>query len=232
VERALPAWAQRLASLGVDYRLILLSRHRTRARAESDEASTSICVEQPLSGLGSCPSGEPVLGERFFHYSIKLDASDSFERALQGFASADAAGLAPAGWSEWLREGALPAFIEISDADSDIPATQFAERLSALAPERFGASGAPSFVFYSVVGLAEKQGADTAYLPGEPLESAECRSADTNPDNAGEQYQTLSVLTGGLRFPVCRVDALGTHLERVASDALLKAMRCAPAAGG
>jgi hypothetical protein len=233
VERALIGWSQHMAALGLDYRLILLSRHRTGERSQSEAASTSICVEQPLSGLARCPSDTPVLGERFFHYSVKIDASDSFERALEGFASADAARLAPGGWSEWLRPGALEAFIEVSDADSDVPAAQFASRLGTLAPEHFAAGGGgPSFVFYSVVGLAEKVLPEDPYLPEEPIESAECRSADTSPDNAGEQYQTLSVLTGGLRFALCRVDALGARLDSIADDVLLKARRCVAATGG
>jgi hypothetical protein len=233
VERALTGWSQRLGTLGLDYRLILLSRHRTEERSQSEAASTSICVEQPLSGLARCPSDAPVLGERFFHYSIKLDASDSFERALEAFAEPDPAGLAPGGWSQWLRSGAQKVFLEISDADSDLPATQFAAGLGALAPEHFAGSGAPGFVFYSVVGMAEKAQPDEAYFPDEPIESAECRSTETSPDNAGEQYQTLSVLTGGLRFSLCRSEALGARLERIADDVLLRARRCpiAPAAG-
>jgi hypothetical protein len=226
VERSLVGWSQRLGTLGLDYRLILLSRHRTLARSISEAASTSICVEQPLSGLERCPSGVPVLGERFFHYSIKLDASDSLERALEGFAEPDPARLAPGGWSQWLRAGAHKAFIEISDADSDLPATLFAARLGALAPEHFASSGSPGFVFYSVVGMAEKASADEAYLPEEPIESAECRSVETRPDNAGEQYQTLSILTGGLRFSLCGSDALGARLERIADDLRLVARRC------
>ena len=65
VERGLGAWAALLGAGGLDYRLILLSRHRTLERTESGAASTSICVARPLSGLASCPSPEPVLAERF-----------------------------------------------------------------------------------------------------------------------------------------------------------------------
>jgi hypothetical protein len=229
VERSLFGWSQRLATLGLDYRLILLSRHRTRDRSDSGAASTSICVEQPLSGLARCPSAVPVLGERFFHYSIKIDASDSFEQALAGFAAPDPARLAPEGWSEWLRAGALKAFIEISDADAALPAAQFVTRLEALGPQLFPSrdgAGTPGFLFYSVVGLAEKATPNEAYGPDEPIERTECSSADTSPDNAGEQYQALSVLTGGLRLSLCRVDALGEHLGRIADDVALQARRC------
>lgn len=229
VERVLLGWSQRLATLGLDYRLILLSRHRTRERSDSSAARTSICIEQPLSGLASCPSAVPVPGERFFHYSIKIDAADSFQQALAGFAAPDAARLAPEGWSGWLRGGALKAFIEISDADTELPAAQFVTRLEALGPQLFASragGSTPGFLFYSVVGLAEKAIPDEAYRPDEPIERTECRSADTSPDNAGEQYQALSVLTGGLRLSLCRVDALGERLGRIADDVALQARRC------
>ena len=49
-------FAQVLDGASIDYRVILLSRHRKEARTASEEASTSICVSQPLSGLATCPS--------------------------------------------------------------------------------------------------------------------------------------------------------------------------------
>src|SRR5258708_4889745 len=50
------AFAQILNAAAVDYRVILISRHRKDVRAASGESSTSVCVEAPLSGLAMCPS--------------------------------------------------------------------------------------------------------------------------------------------------------------------------------
>ena len=58
-------FAQILTAAAVDYRVILISRHRKDVRAMSGESSTSICVEAPLSGLAKCPSAdEPRVGCR------------------------------------------------------------------------------------------------------------------------------------------------------------------------
>src|SRR5690606_6338718 len=66
-------FASILASRDVDYHMILISRHRQEPRDESEEASTSICVSSPLSGLDSCDDAEqPAFTERFFQYSTKL----------------------------------------------------------------------------------------------------------------------------------------------------------------
>ncbi|HTV25459.1 MAG TPA: hypothetical protein VMG12_42480, partial [Polyangiaceae bacterium] len=60
----------------VDYHLILISRHRQEPRDESEEASTSICVTTPLSGLASCDEAEqPVFTARFYQYSTKLEST-------------------------------------------------------------------------------------------------------------------------------------------------------------
>jgi hypothetical protein len=47
-------FASILANSGVDYRVILLSRHRREVRDESGESSTSVCVTTPLSALADC----------------------------------------------------------------------------------------------------------------------------------------------------------------------------------
>jgi len=230
VERGLTVWAALLDAGGLDYRLILLSRHRTLARNESEVASTSICVARPLSGLASCPSPEPVLAERFFHYSVKIDATDSLLRALEGYATPDDFNLAPTGWSAWLRLGARKVFIEISDADSELPASEFAARLSSLAPEHFGPDpAAPRYVFHSIVALRDRRALDPLYPAAEPIQTEKCRGGDAGTDNAGETYQALSRLTGGARLTLCPRDTTDLRLFRLAAELLLPPRpRCAP----
>jgi hypothetical protein len=222
VERGLTAWAALLDAGGLDYRLILLSRQRTLARSESSAASTSICVAPPLSGLAECPSPEPVLAERFFHYSIKIDATDSLLRVLESYATPDSFNLAPTGWSAWLRLGARKVFIEISDSDSELPASEFAARLSSLAPEQFGPDpAAPGYVFHSIVGLREKLSLDPQYTADEPIQTQRCRDRDGAPDSAGQTYQALSRATGGSRLALCPRDATDERLFRLATELLL-----------
>lgn len=229
-ERALPAFVERLASDDVDFRIILLSRHRLEEPDASAEASTSVCIAAPVSGLEACPSERPAPGPRFFQYSVKIDAADSLQRLLDTFSRPDPFGLTRAGWSEWLREGARLVFIEISDADSDLPASELTSALSAAAPARFGADpAAPSFVFHSVVGVRQRPLGLDIYAPGEPIEPRVCEGEGSNPDNAGEVYQELSRLTRGLRLSVCPARALGTRLQALATDVAFRSLRACAA---
>jgi hypothetical protein len=225
-EQALPSFVALLEVGAVDYRIILLSRHRRDERSASEEASTSVCVAAPISALAACPSARPALGPRFFHYSIKVDDDDSFQRVLQAFDAPDPFGLTEIGWSEWLRSGALTIFIEITDADSALAANDFTTALQAAAPAFFGSDATrPGFVFHSITGVIQKAPGSSIYLASEPIEPAVCEGTGSNPDNAGVVYQELSRSTGGLRAPVCPPDALGVRLAVLASDASLRSIR-------
>jgi hypothetical protein len=230
-ESALPGFVASLENNDTDYRLILLSRQRTEERSASQEASTSVCIAAPVSGLETCPAPAPIAGARFFQYSIKIDSSNSFQRALESFDTPDALGLAPNGWSEWLRGDARQIFIEISDADSSLSARDFAAGLSAKSPARFGADPArPSFVFHSIVGIAQKPGVPDIYGADEPIELDTCGAAGDAPDNAGAIYQALSRATNGLRLPICPSSAIDTRLSAVAVEVVLRSIRaCASA---
>jgi hypothetical protein len=228
-ERALPRFALRLEQGQVDYRIILISRHRIAARAASTEASTSVCIPTPLSGLPLCPAARPALAPRFFQYSIKIDASDSFQRVLEAAITPDPFELTSAGWLEWLRPGARIEFVEVSDADSDVSGEAFVSGLAARAPEHFAATMTdPGFVFHSIIGAAGRVIAGDVYRPDEPIQTQICARLGGNPDNAGEIYQALSRATGGLRQPVCPAVALGTRLDVIAADVVARsASACA-----
>lgn len=225
-EQALPRFVERLASAGVDHSIILVSRHRRDARGSSEEADTSVCIEAPVSGLEACPSDRPAPSARFFQHSIKLDASDSFERLLESLVEPDAFDLNASGWSEWLRPAARKIFIEITDADSDMLATDFAAALREAAPDHFGPA-ASSFVFHSVVGVAQKIGGG-AYAPDEPIVAETCSAEGSSIDGAGTEYQALSRTTGGLRLSVCPPAALDASLDVLAEDTLARSVVACP----
>jgi hypothetical protein len=214
-------FAQILDESAVDYRVILISRHRKEARDASSEASTSICVSAPLSGLATCPASDPVFGERFYHYFTKIESQDSFDIALDTYARpiaadyADRSDQAPIGWSEWLRDGAKKVFLELSDDSEDTPVATFVTGLQTEAPEHFGTDPAqPSFTFHSIVGVAEKAVPTDPYLPDEPITTETCPAVTS----AGQSYQELSIMTGGLRFPICGFEAYDVVFRRIAED--------------
>jgi len=208
--------AQTLANSGIDYRLILIARHRS---SDSLAQRTSACITGPLSGLAQCPAEQPVFGERFFQYSVEVGSHDSLSLLLDTYdgTHSDEFDLAPRGWSEWLRADAKKIFLEISDDDSRVEAARFLSDLTSLAPEQFGATGAQAqLVWHSIIGLAEKDVATEPYLPAEPVRDARCSGNDVS--SAGETYQDLSRLTGGLRFPICEFDGYDRVFQAIADD--------------
>lgn len=219
-------FANILADSGVDYRVILISRHRREPRTESGEASTSICVSTPLSGQSACDNAaEPIFSPRFFHYSTKLESTDSFDVMLDTYAPPfdgdreERFDQAPLGWSEWLRPGAKKVFLELTDDDEDMSVPELLGELTSMAPDHFGATPeSPAFVFHSIVGVAEKGDPTEAYLPDEPLQEETCTGNDNDVANAGLTYQELSRLTGGLRFPLCQFNAYDVVFQRIAQD--------------
>lgn len=231
-EDALPSFALGLEQGAVDYRLILISRHRTAGRVGSSEASTSVCVAPPLSGLAACPAPRPAPTSRFFQYSTKIDATDSFERVLEAASTPDPFELTSVGWLEWLRPGARVEFVEITDDDSELAPEAFVSGLAELAPERFSpVVNAPGFIFHSITGLATRTAANggNVYRPDEPLQSARCTRLEGSPNNAGQTYQALSRATGGLRLPVCPSSALTARLNAIASDVAARNAIACPA---
>jgi hypothetical protein len=220
-ELALPAFALRLEEGQVDFRIILISRHRVADRDTSTEASTSVCVAAPLSGLSQCPAPQPSPTSRFFQYSTKLDATDSFERTLEAATTPDIFGLTSVGWLEWLRPGSDVEMVEVTDANSALGAGAFVSGLAALAPQHFSATLTdPGFVFHTIAGMSGKLGQNDVYLPNEPIELQICTRLGGNPDNAGVVYQGLSRSTGGLRQPICPATSLATRLNAIATDVI------------
>lgn len=206
-------FAQILENSGVDYRLILVSEHRERNLQD-----TAVCILSPLSTLSVCPSEAPGPSARFFQYSIEVGSDDSFDVLLETFdgRQEDDFGLAPGGWSEWLRPDAKKVFLEITDDDADGSAQEFLSALTTLAPDQFGANPArPQLVWHSIVGLAEQQIATEPYASTDPVQTAEC---DGDVFNAGTTYQELSRLTGGLRFPICEFAGYDAVFQRIAGD--------------
>ncbi len=232
-----------LESSGVDYRLILLSRHRKAARAASGESSTSICVEAPLSGVPMCPPlgsslkvPKPIFGPRFFQFNDKIESTNSFERIVNDYDTPDISpnastntGLALLGWSEWLRDGAKKVFLVMTDDDTatdpDIATSDaFIQKLTAKAPE-LGTYNAQApktsilnFTWHSIIGIPEKSPATAPYLPAEPVKLGICTGNGDSVTNAGPAYQDLSIRTGGLRFPICQFTGYDVVFQKIADD--------------
>jgi hypothetical protein len=195
----------------LDYRMIVLTLHRRVPRTGFGQSATMLCVSAPLSDLDDCDSAaEPGFNDHFFQYSTRIESDDSFDILLDTYEPpfaadrADEFGNAPLGWSDWLRPGIKKVFLELTDDNEDMPPDEFVRSLTALAPQHFGVDAEhASFVFHSIVGVAEKVPATEPYQASEALQAAPCSMGSETVTTTGETYQELSRLTGGLRFPIC-----------------------------
>jgi hypothetical protein len=232
-------FASILTSSGVNYRVILLSRHRQGARTTGETpANTSVCVTQPLSGLASCPAELPVFSERFYQYGEKIESFDALNWLLDAYATPpeddDFAELAPLGYSPWLRAGAKKVILVLTDDNegnsgdkNPLSIDEFLSRLSQLSSAHFGTPEAPTFVFHSIIGLKEKADPTQAYEPSEPVQTAKCTGNGASIPDPGSLYQELSIRTGGLRFPICQYPGYDAVFQRIAKDVTLKSsVRC------
>lgn len=205
-----------IGSSGLDYRIILLSRHG------SAMAQQSVCIDPPLSGNATCapPPASPTNGQRFFHYSTEIGSTNSLRRILSTYNAPGSEGTGPMGWSGWLRDGAYRTFVEITDDnETGLTPAQFEQQLTALMPARFGTVQNRNYVFHSIVGVAPKANPAEAYQPNENLVSGQCSTAV----NAGSTYQELSRTTGGLRFQMCEPNRYDTVFRTVAQGVIASA---------
>ena len=73
-----------------------------------------------------------------------------------------------------------------------------------------------SYTWHSVVGLEAKDPPTAAWLPSEPLALTKCSSEGTSPVSPALGQQAVSVLSGGLRFPICEWQNFDTIFKELA----------------
>jgi len=206
-------FADIIGKSGLDYRVIMVTSHGDARNRQS------VCISAPLSKHASCTPVPPQPGNnppRFYHYSIEVESWDSFRRILGSVngTEKDQFHLAPTGWQTWLRPDAYKAFIEISDDRSDMTETDFDTQLLAKAPMQFGTKAARNYVWHTIAGLKENNPATKPWASTDPIQNALCTKGG-GAVAAGLEYQRLSILTGGLRFPICEYanfDAVFNHV--------------------
>jgi len=215
----------------IDYRVIMISQHGSLG-------SESICVKAPLSTtecnpVPAAPGQNPPI---FYQYSVSIGSHNSLCQALNGYGGtlADEYNLAPGGWKEWLRKEAFKVFVEVTDdgatclfdgknfddndniADGETTGQALDTALLALDPEQFGDAQKRNYVWHSIIGLAENDPPTAVYAPADPLVAGVCDTAVAS----GTAYQALSVLTGGLRFPICEFASYDLVFQEIAKGVI------------
>ncbi|MDQ1346831.1 MAG: hypothetical protein QG573_200 [Acidobacteriota bacterium] len=149
VRQNLNAFASFISAQKIDYHVILLAERYYE---------NGICVPQPLAGAG-CANGA-----RFLQIEEYIDSHNSLSALTANAALIES----------FMRPGSIRHFVEVSDDESDLPASQFDAFFRAR-------PGFQDYVFHSVVGLSW----------------SDCVA------DIGQQYMTLSTLTKGLKFDIC-----------------------------
>lgn len=236
IDRINMDFSEILEEESVDYQLILISRHGAVDHDINSCDDHGICIEPPLAGGACDPDDEPNTTESFRQYSVCIDSTDSleklagtFDRMPPGWASsfvpseyfdasedAVAIGDADEGWSVWLREGALRVFLEVTDDDSNTDADQFVDWLYSKDASFFGTEEEPNWVFHSILGIEENSPANEPYDSDDPVVRRECDGGSGN----GRDYQDLSIMSGGLRFPICNNDNFDAMFRAVAGEVI------------
>jgi hypothetical protein len=213
-------FASVLQASGVDYRVILISRHEKGGTRQQ-----SLCILSPLSSTDVCPPvpDVPAFSERFFQYSTYdgIQSLDSLRLVIDMYDATvpDEFGLAPEGWSAWLRPDAKKVFLEITDDDStEMSADEFENSLFALSAEHFGSAANRKYTFHSIIGIGEKPVPTEPWLPEEDIQNSMCTGNSNTVEKPGVVYQDLSKRSGGLRFPLCQFLAYDVVFETIANN--------------
>lgn len=236
-------FADIIEASGIDYRVIMISQHG------SHSATQSVCVAEPL-GSGPCdplpetPNSNPP---HFYQYNVEVESLNSLCLALDTLKGAiqPKGEAVPNGWSEWLRPDSLKVFVEITDDGVDCSTTSLGEHnitledvlddenqnveggttsaarfdtaLTQVAPEFFGTPDARNYMFFSFVGIEVNTPATEPWPADQPVTWRQCRPGSVDP---GTTYQALSVMTGGLRYPINQFATYDAVFQAIANSVI------------
>ncbi len=202
-----------LEQSGLDYRVIVMADYGSGA---------ALCVGPPLGGA-DCASLPPTPAntERFFHYDKPSGSGSILEAIIAWYSAPDDSGAAPDGFSQWLRPDSQKVFLIFSDTESTSNATSvgdsFDANLLALDPESFGTAAERKYTLHSIIGLTQSTPATAPWLPTDPLVSGVCSGLGDDL-GSGKAVQQVSILSGGLRFPVCQYAAFDVVFQTIADS--------------
>lgn len=215
VQRGLNDFASRIASSGLDYRVIMLS-----LRGTSGSDRYPVCIPPPLAGDSSCGDGE-----RFFHVSIDIRSTQPIEQILgslaqsSGYAEGDARGSAP--WRHLLRDEATKTVVVVTDDNQrtcdrpcpgcecqrgDPPLTVTSLEDFPGGPNPFNNDQlGPGLLDDSYGSLFEGYTFNGIYGWGDASDpDVPCRYPDgSEPSAPGHTYTALVLRTGGVRAQIC-----------------------------
>lgn len=139
-------------------------------------SSYNICIDPPL-GSGGCPNFDTKLPQ-FLHVNVSIGSNDPLQKLLDHKAD----------WEPSMRPDGFKHVVVVSDDDSDLSANSF--------HQQFTGYGFPydEYKLHAIVGLWDAS--DIGECFGDPFCCATIA-------NEGEQYKSLTGLTGGVLGALC-----------------------------
>ena len=210
-------FAQIMANSGLDYRVIALAGYG---------GGSSLCVGPPLGGADCAnPPALPANTANFFHYDRSTGSGVFLESIIAWYTMPDPHGLAPGGWSDWVRPEAAKVIVGITDStsqDANDPSKGdlFDMQLLALDPGQFGSAQDRNYTFHTINGLPAKPMPTDPWLAQEPLQFGACQGY-AGGVAAGPEMQQVSILSGGLRFPMCQFAAFDVVFNAIAQGVIV-----------
>jgi hypothetical protein len=218
-------FASIIAASGIDYRVIMLTSYTSGYKVQ---------VGPPLGGGtgGSVPKNNPPI---FYHYDRTVGSHNAWCLLLDTFETPDVHGFS-GGWKDWLRAEAFKVFVVVTDDGVSCTSTRtgnnyndgnnatagvtagdkFEADLLAMAPAQFGTTADRNYVHHSILGIAAGSDPSKAHFPADPITLAKCPTAV----DPGTAYQHVSMLTGGLRFPVCEGSGFDAVFQKIAEGVI------------
>ncbi|MEZ4221269.1 MAG: hypothetical protein R3B13_10080 [Polyangiaceae bacterium] len=197
-----------LKSAKLDYRVVLIAGYG---------AGSQICVKAPLGG-GTCDPipAIPEQSPQLLHYDRSTGSKKLISTILATYASPDVHGLAPNGWGEFLRPDAKKVFLAFTDGESGPSGSSatFDTALLGLGSAMFGTVDDRKYVFHTFAGVALQTIPTDPWLPTDPIAPAGCGHPKA------QNLQELSMLSGGLRYPLCKTDSYDSVFQAVADDVI------------
>lgn len=193
-----------LSNPQLDFRVIFIG---------SFDDTGGFCLNDEVNESFECSNDRPTKSENFLYYDRRVNSGDALEILLDSYQSVDPQQLVPQGWSSFLRDDARLAITVVTDDNAWTEHKQFATRFRLLDQNlaHHNSDGTPDYIFHSIIGINDAPGGQ-AWPPSSSVQNSACFSAP----NSGQEYQGLSILTGGLRFSICRSADYGTMLEQSA----------------
>lgn len=201
VQAGLNAFATLIASKGIDYKVVMLSK-RGSAPITSGSKRYPVCIPPPLGGP-DCGNGP-----RFFHASLDVKSTQPLEQFLgtldqtPGYTASDERGSEP--WAQELRANATKSIVIVSDDDSRFSVSSF-EMFPGGANPNNSTTLPPGVLHPSRGGQFEGYVFNGIYgWESETVPSLRCTYPNgTKPAAPGEIYTQLVAKTHGVRARLC-----------------------------